>query len=155
MFPALVFASHFQILIVRKPDTRPECFTTHRVAPYRYISFVYTTQYVTTHKTRYMVARNRNFGPYVSVLTLCTAVTLLHAQPTHSPELVLATKSVKRNGTALALAGRAAILFLTTSVRKNCYRYFVYFADILQLNSMTCNSFIQKMQMNKSSIRFW
>jgi hypothetical protein len=38
MFPVLVFASHFQIL-VRKPDTRPECFTTHLVAPYRYISF--------------------------------------------------------------------------------------------------------------------
>jgi hypothetical protein len=63
--------------------------------------------------------------------------------------LVLATKSVKRNGTALALAGRAAILLLTTSIRKNC---FVYFADILQINSMTCHSLTQKMQMNKSSI---
>jgi hypothetical protein len=27
LFPVLVFASHFQILLVRKPDTRPECFT--------------------------------------------------------------------------------------------------------------------------------
>jgi hypothetical protein len=53
MFPVLVFASHFEIVLVRKPDTRPECFTTHLVAPYQYISLVYNTQYVSTHKAIY------------------------------------------------------------------------------------------------------
>jgi hypothetical protein len=48
MFPVLVFSSHFQILLVRKPDTRPECFTTRLVAPFRWISLVYNTQYVST-----------------------------------------------------------------------------------------------------------
>jgi hypothetical protein len=56
MFPVLVFASHFQILLVRKPDTRPECFTTHLVVPYR---FVYNTQCVSTQND--IDARNRNF----------------------------------------------------------------------------------------------
>jgi hypothetical protein len=42
LFPVLVFASHFQIILA---DTQPECYPTHLVVPYRYISLVYSTQY--------------------------------------------------------------------------------------------------------------
>jgi hypothetical protein len=90
MFPVLVFASHFQILLVRNPATQPECFTTHLVAPYRYISFVYNTQYASTHKTIYGHQKQKfltisfRFAP---LHRMCDATTLLHAQHTHSPEL--------------------------------------------------------------------
>jgi hypothetical protein len=106
MFPVLVFASHFQILLVRKPDTQPECFTTHLVAPYRYISLV------STHKTIYGCQKHKfwticfRFAPH----RMCDAKTLLHAQPTHSPEL---PRSVGRDIDNVTSGGHYGWIWLT------------------------------------------
>jgi hypothetical protein len=111
MFPVLVFGSHFQILLVRKLDTRPKCFTSHLVAPYRYIALVYNTQYVSTHKAIYGRQKQKfrtisfRFAP---LHRMCDAMTLLHA--THSPEL---PRSVGRDGNDATAGGRYGCIWLT------------------------------------------
>jgi hypothetical protein len=72
MFPVLVFASHFEILLVRKPDTRPECFTTHLVAHTdRFHLCSIHSMY--PHTKRYGRQKQKFRTIKVSVLPLCTA----------------------------------------------------------------------------------
>jgi hypothetical protein len=62
------------------------------------------------HTKWYMDARNRNFGPEVSVLhRMCDARTLLHGQPTHSPEL---PRSVGRDVNDVTSGGRYGWIWL-------------------------------------------